>query len=73
VNVGLWSAPAVLAGLFVILWGATWLERFVAPPGLDAKPEMAEAANTEPTGPPATTEVFSVDGALTADLAITTP
>ena len=28
---GLWMTPAVLAGLFAILWVTSWLERQVAP------------------------------------------
>jgi hypothetical protein len=36
VNVGLWIAPVVLAGLAVFFWFATWLECVVAPPAFEA-------------------------------------
>jgi len=34
-SVGIWIGPVVLAGLFALLWLATWLEGLVAPPGLE--------------------------------------
>ncbi len=47
-NVSLWSAPAVLAGLVIFLWVATWLENLVEPPTFDVI-EPSEAG--EPEGP----------------------
>jgi hypothetical protein len=36
-NVGLWSPPAVLAGLFAFLWAATWLDRLISPSEADRR------------------------------------
>ena len=44
-NVGLLMVPAVLAGLVMILWAATWLERLVAPPAF--APELRMPATTD--------------------------
>ena len=63
----------MLAGLFVILWGATWLERLVAPPDLDPMREMAKGIERELAPSSARPEVFSVDGTLGAELATTNP
>ena len=44
---GLWMTPAVLAGLFAILWVTSWLERQVAPPlvgGGVKGPQVVETA-----------------------------
>ena len=51
-NVGLWMAPAVLAGLSAILWAATWLEHLAAPLAFDPGLGMPEAVDTEFTTPP---------------------
>lgn len=36
-NVGFWGAPAVLAGLVMVLWVASWLERLVERPTFDVE------------------------------------
>jgi hypothetical protein len=46
-NAGLWTAPALLAGPSAILWGATRLERLVAPPAY-TDVSIPDAASTEP-------------------------
>ena len=42
-NVSVWSAPAVLAGLVAFLWVTTWLDRLVERPPVHgpAQPETA--------------------------------
>jgi hypothetical protein len=36
-SLGLWSVPAVVAGLFSLLWITTWLDRLVGPPPLEVE------------------------------------
>lgn len=57
-NVGLWIVPAVWAGVFVILWAAIGLERFVTSPGL-VRP-IRQAADADHTDAAARPEVLGV-------------
>jgi hypothetical protein len=44
-SVGIWITPALLAGLFLIFWVTTWLERLVTPPDFAPEFGMPEAAD----------------------------
>jgi hypothetical protein len=72
VSVGLWIAPAVVAGLSMFLWFATRLERLVAPPALDAGLPTIGAVETGLSDTVAGPESLRMDGQLGAEL-ISTP
>ncbi len=70
-NVGLWIAPAVLAGLALFVWFASRLERLVAPPAFDPLPPMPVVVETGLTDTAADPESLSMDGQLGAELGST--
>ncbi|MDQ6947637.1 MAG: hypothetical protein M3256_15550 [Actinomycetota bacterium] len=67
-NVGLWMAPAVCAGLFSFLWAAAWLERLVAPPGFAHDMRVGEGVALAPTDTRRPPIAHGFDGDLAAGL-----
>jgi hypothetical protein len=72
VSVGLWIAPAVLAGLALFLWFATRLERLVARPAFEPGLPITVAVETRLSDTVAGPDSRSMDGQLGAEL-VSTP